>query len=134
MVRAWEETWGSEVVIQWSALSVKYSFSELLIQWCTNQWSIHSVKSSFSEVLLRWSPRSVKYSFSEVLLQWSTHSVKYSFSEILIQWSIWTVMVFLRANHAGAAVLHMPLSNNGISFNITLWIMNHGTKCFFFSY
>ena len=29
-------------------------------------------------------------------------------------------MVFLRANHAGATVLHMPLLNHGISFNITL--------------
>ena len=29
-------------------------------------------------------------------------------------------VVFLRADNAGATVLFMPLSNHGISFNITL--------------
>ena len=54
MVRASEETWGA------CTHSVKYSFSEVPIQWST-----HSVKYS-----------SVKYSFSGVVIQWSNHSVK----------------------------------------------------------
>ena len=66
--------------------NVKYSFSEVIIQ-----WSNHSVKYSFSEVLIQWSTHSVKYSFSEVLIQWSTRSVKYSFSGGLVQWSTHSV-------------------------------------------
>ena len=41
-------------------------------------------------------------------------------------------MVFLRANHAGSTVLHMPLSNHGVSFNINLGLMNHETKRVYF--
>ena len=37
-------------------------------------------------------------------------------------------MVFLRANHVGATVLHMPLSNHIISFNINLSLMSNGPK------
>ena len=45
------------------------------------------VKYSLSEVLIQWSTHSVTYSFNEVLIQWSSHSVKYSISEVFIQWS-----------------------------------------------
>ena len=42
--------------------------------------STHSVKYSFSEVLIQWSNILVMYSFCQVLIQWSIHSVKYTFS------------------------------------------------------
>ena len=68
---------------------------------------------------------------SEGTLRASTHSVKYSFSyapdcvsrmeteRIYLDCSAFA-MLFLRANHASAIVLHMPLPNHGISFNIVL--------------
>ena len=36
----------------------------------------HSIKYSLSEVFIQWSTHPVKYSFSEVLIQWSTQLVK----------------------------------------------------------
>ena len=69
----------------------------------------------------------------QVLFQWGTHSLKHSFSEVFIQLSLKLrekkknyldclsfAVVLLRANHTGASVLHMPLSNHGISITITL--------------
>ena len=41
-------------------------------------------------------------------------------------------VVFLRANYTGATALHMALSNHGISFNISLWLMIHGIKSVYF--
>ena len=42
-------------------------------------------------------------------------------------------MVFQRANHASATMLHMPLSNYGISFDINVRFMNHEKKCSIFT-
>ena len=41
-------------------------------------------------------------------------------------------MVFLRAKHAGAAVLHMKIWTPDISFNIDLGFVSHGTKSIYF--
>ena len=95
-----------QVLIQLSTHWVKCSFSEVFIQWST-----HSVKCSFS-----------KYPFSEVLIQRNNLPVKYSFSydrncvsrkkikEIYFDCSAFAI-VFLRANHASATVLHMEGDN-----------------------
>ena len=72
----------------------------------------------------------------------SIHSVKYSFSELLIQLnSTLRKLEENRANLFGlfgvrygtpTTVLQMPFSNHGISFNISLRLMNHGTKSIYF--
>ena len=41
-------------------------------------------------------------------------------------------IICLRANHAGATVLHMPLSTYRILFDIDIWLMNHETKSVYF--
>ena len=46
--------------------------------------STHQVKFSFSEVLIQWSTHTVKYSFSEVFNQWNPHLVNYSFIQVFI--------------------------------------------------
>ena len=37
-------------------------------------------------------------------------------------------IVFLLVNYVSATVLHMPLWTHNISFNIDLWLVNHGAK------
>ena len=43
-----------------------------------------------------------------------------------------SVLVQLRAKHAGATVLHMQILKRGMSFNIDLWLKNLRTKSFNF--
>ena len=60
-----------------------------------------------------------------------TASAKRSYSIFFLDGSALAI-VFLRAKHAGATVLHMQFSTHHIFFTIDLWRMNHWEKSILF--